>query len=100
MIDIHAHILPGIDDGAQELDSALEMAALAVESGVTILAATPHCVEFSHQPNLWGPELMESIRNFQTELNAACIELTIVPGMEIFGTENVPQLLKEKKSLN
>ena len=99
MIDIHAHILPGIDDGAQELDSALEMAALAVESGVTILAATPHCVEFSHQPNLWGPELMESIRNFQTELKAACIELTIVPGMEIFGTENVPQLLKEKKMI-
>ena len=99
MIDIHAHILPGIDDGAEDLDSALEMAALAAESGVTLLAATPHCVEFARQPNLWGPELMESIRDFQRELNCAGIALTIVPGMEIFGTENVPRLLKEKKMI-
>ena len=99
MIDIHAHILPGIDDGAENLDSALEMAVLAVESGVTVLAATPHCVEFSHQPNLWGPELMDSIRDFQKELDNAGIPLKIVPGMEIFGTENVPALLKEKKMI-
>lgn len=99
MIDIHAHILPGIDDGAQNLDSALAMAVMAAKSGVTILAATPHCVEFSRQPNLWGPELRERIQRFQRELNDACIELTIVPGMEIFGTENVPQLLKEKKMI-
>ena len=99
MIDIHAHILPGIDDGAEDLDSALEMAAMAVESGVTTLIATPHCVEFSRQKNLWGAELKDRIRDFQIQLDQARIPLKIFPGMEIFGTEIVPELLKEKKMI-
>jgi protein-tyrosine phosphatase len=42
MIDIHSHILPGIDDGAQSLDDSLAMARIAVESGTRLLVATPH----------------------------------------------------------
>ena len=42
MIDIHTHILPGIDDGAQSLEDSLEMAKLAVEEGITKLVASPH----------------------------------------------------------
>ncbi len=42
MIDLHSHILPGIDDGAPDLDVSLEMARIAVASGVTVLACTPH----------------------------------------------------------
>lgn len=99
MIDIHAHILPGVDDGAEDLDCALEMAALAVESGVTTLVVTPHCVEFSRQNNLWGTELMGRIQDFRTQLRNAQIPLEILPGMEIFGTENVPALLKEGRAI-
>ena len=43
MIDIHAHILPGVDDGSPSLASSLEMARLALESGVDAMIATPHC---------------------------------------------------------
>ncbi len=43
MIDIHAHILPGMDDGAEDLQDTIEMARIAVESGVTAMVATPHC---------------------------------------------------------
>ena len=99
MIDIHAHILPGIDDGAQNLTDALEMAALAVESGVTVLAATPHCMDFADRSNFWGPELIRQLQNFRTELKKAGIPLTVVPGMEVFGTERVPELLRQKKLL-
>ena len=42
MIDLHTHILPGIDDGAQTLDDALEMARAFVADGVATIAATPH----------------------------------------------------------
>ena len=42
MIDIHAHILPDLDDGSEDMEESLEMAELAVESGVEIMAATPH----------------------------------------------------------
>ena len=42
VIDIHAHILPGLDDGSPSWEDSLEMAAQAVDSGVTAIAATSH----------------------------------------------------------
>ncbi|HBY62333.1 MAG TPA: exopolysaccharide biosynthesis protein [Solibacterales bacterium] len=42
MIDIHSHILPGIDDGAENLEVSLEMLRMAAESGTTDIVATPH----------------------------------------------------------
>lgn len=42
MIDLHTHVLPGIDDGARTLDDSLEMARAFVADGVTEIAATPH----------------------------------------------------------
>ena len=42
MIDIHTHILPEIDDGADSLEDAYEMALMAVRSGMKGLVATPH----------------------------------------------------------
>ena len=42
MIDIHCHILPGIDDGAQSIEDAIEMAKQAVSQGITTIIATPH----------------------------------------------------------
>lgn len=42
MIDLHSHILPGLDDGARSLDDALGMALAAVGDGITAIAATPH----------------------------------------------------------
>ena len=99
MIDIHAHILPGIDDGAEDLDSALEMAALAAQSGVSILAVTPHCVEYARQKNLWDRDLQQQIRQFREAVEQAGIPLQIVPGMEIFGTQRVPELLREGKMI-
>ena len=42
MIDLHTHILPGIDDGAKTLEIAVEMARIAVADGTTVMACTPH----------------------------------------------------------
>jgi protein-tyrosine phosphatase len=42
LIDLHSHILPGIDDGAKDLDSSLAMAIQAVDVGVTKMVCTPH----------------------------------------------------------
>lgn len=99
MVDIHAHILPGIDDGAKDLDHALEMADLAVESGVTILVTTPHCNQYRNPANLWDNELIKHFRDFQAELKKADIPLTIVPGMEIYGTEDTPLYLRDKQMI-
>ena len=45
MIDIHCHILPGIDDGPQHIDESLEMAKIASLDGITTIVATPHIKE-------------------------------------------------------
>ncbi|WP_255585187.1 CpsB/CapC family capsule biosynthesis tyrosine phosphatase [Virgibacillus saliphilus] len=42
MIDIHCHLLPGIDDGSKSLPQTLKMAEQAVEEGITHIIATPH----------------------------------------------------------
>lgn len=97
MIDIHAHILPGLDDGAASVDDALEMAALALRSGVRMLAATPHATAWGGGRNLWGPELHRVVSGFQELLRDAGLNLRILPGMEIMGSPQVPELLKAKK---
>lgn len=42
MLDLHAHVLPGLDDGVRSLDEALELVRAAAAEGVTAIAATPH----------------------------------------------------------
>lgn len=43
MRDVHSHILPGVDDGARDLQESLAMLAAAKEAGVTSIVCTPHC---------------------------------------------------------
>jgi protein-tyrosine phosphatase len=42
LIDLHSHILPGIDDGSPDIATSLEMARMAVADGITVMACTPH----------------------------------------------------------
>ena len=42
MIDIHTHILPGIDDGSRSWEESLKMAQMAVDDGTRVMVATPH----------------------------------------------------------
>jgi protein-tyrosine phosphatase len=59
MVDIHCHILPGLDDGPESLDVSLEMAEMAVAEGITHVMATPHAN--SQYPYI--PELIQSRRD-------------------------------------
>lgn len=69
MIDIHCHILPGVDDGASSLDVSLAMARMAVEDGTRFLVATPH-VDKSLIP-------AQDVRRRVVELQEALDELNI-----------------------
>ena len=63
MIDIHAHILPDLDDGSEDMEESLEMAELAVESGVEIMAATPHSNQMGRFENFQSEQLSEQLLN-------------------------------------
>jgi len=80
MVDIHSHILPGIDDGAWNVDYALRMARVAVADGTTHMIATPH---HYYDYRLPQTELFERVTALQTELSVADIPLTILPGYEV-----------------
>lgn len=99
MIDIHAHILPGLDDGSDSLETSLMMAYAAVESGVTAIIATPHCNQRGLYENYASPELTGRLERLRGEIDAAGIPLDVYQGMEVFGTRDVPRLLREGKLL-
>ena len=47
-VDVHCHLLPGIDDGAKDLEESLAMARLAVADGISTIVCTPHqCGNYS-----------------------------------------------------
>ncbi|MEX2416503.1 MAG: CpsB/CapC family capsule biosynthesis tyrosine phosphatase [Paenibacillaceae bacterium] len=81
MIDLHSHILPGIDDGARTLEDSIEMAQLAVKDGIRLLAATPHHNNgrFSNE----GIVVKQAIDSLNQELSRQNIPLKVLPGHEI-----------------
>lgn len=81
MIDLHCHLLPGIDDGAKDLDAALEMARMAVADGITIVACTPHILPGVY--NNSGPSIIAATARLQHEIDQAGIPLQLVSGADV-----------------
>lgn len=80
MIDLHCHILPGVDDGPAALDEALAMARAHVAAGVTTVAATPHV---SWDIPTTGERVADAVAALSAELGAAGIDLELVTGGEL-----------------
>jgi protein-tyrosine phosphatase len=81
MIDLHAHVLPGIDDGAATMEEAVEVAATAAGEGTAVLAATPH-LRADH-PAVHPEELGERTAELRSSVRDAGIGLEIVAGGEL-----------------
>jgi hypothetical protein len=80
MIDLHSHILPGVDDGSATLQESLEIANAAVEDGIELVAATPHVRDDYPTPVATMELLVDELRAaFQRER----IPLELRPGGEI-----------------
>lgn len=80
LIDIHTHILPGIDDGAKTMEDSLAMARAAVEQGIHTVFATPH-----HQNGYYmnkKQDIVNKVKQFRNCLQDLNIPLTILVGQE------------------
>ena len=81
VIDLHCHMLPGIDDGAPDLDLSLEMARVAVADGITVTACTPHIMPGVYDNT--GELILGAIGSLQAQLDAAEIPLRLVCGADV-----------------
>lgn len=93
LCDLHTHVLPGVDDGAQTMDQALQMLQNAVASDVQYLVVTPHCNVPGTSGN-YRDEVLEE-RFLQLQQAAQELPLTLALGAEARVTEQLPQLLRQ-----
>jgi protein-tyrosine phosphatase len=85
MLDLHCHILPGVDDGPASLQEALTMARFCVKDGITHITATPHC---NRSLRLLRADILPHVKRFNEELARAGLALTVLPGSEIQATDS------------
>ncbi len=80
LIDLHCHIIPGIDDGSPDLQTSLKMARMSVADGVSVIACTPHIIPGVYDNS--GPDIRRHVQSLQFELDAAGINCRLVPGCD------------------
>jgi protein-tyrosine phosphatase len=82
IIDVHCHILPGIDDGAKDMDTSLSMADIAQKEGISTLIATPH-FWYGHYENSYE-EVSKRVEELNVILKSKHINVNILTGQEVF----------------
>lgn len=87
IVDIHNHILPGLDDGPQSIEEAILLVANAVSNGVTHIIATPHHRNGKYMNS--SSVVKEAVVNLNRQLSKKNIPVKILPGQEIYIYSNI-----------
>ena len=96
-VDIHSHIIFGVDDGAQTVEEAMELLRLDREEGVRVVFATPH---YGHE-NLCEPYAGEVSRKFQQlseRLSLSGLPVKILPGTEWYCAEDIVDRIRREEA--
>jgi protein-tyrosine phosphatase len=83
VIDLHCHVLPGIDDGAADLEDSLGMARQAEADGIEVICATPH---IRHDHDVQVHELPVRSEALTRELRSRGVSVEVRPGGEVAET--------------
>ena len=96
MIDIHSHILFGIDDGSKNIETSIEILKDAVDNGVTDIILTPHYIEDSDYScnNIDKEEVFDILKQ---RVKAENININLYLGNEIFINDNISKYIEEKE---
>jgi len=98
MIDLHSHILPGIDDGPKTMKQSLDLARLYVQAGYRQVVATPH-----YMPGTtWMPAasvVKQQVLRINRAIAARGLPLQVLPGMEVAMDTQIPGLLDDDSLL-
>ena len=91
MVDLHCHILPGLDDGPPDMETSLEMAQLAVADGIDTIVATPHVLSGKPLP---AAQIRAATQALNETLRQREIELVVLPGAEVEMQARLPELVR------
>ena len=97
MIDLHCHILPGLDDGSQDLEESLTMAAMAVKDGVETIVATPHSLDGLYTNS--REDILEGVEELTRALAAKRIKLRILPGADVHLAPGLARKLRDGQAV-
>jgi protein-tyrosine phosphatase len=99
VIDIHSHILFGIDDGAAELEQSLALARVYVKSGYRTVVATPHAAVDSLPTESYARTVKGLVNSLNHSLLEQGIELVVMSGMEAGLDPLLPEMVAQRKIL-
>lgn len=97
MIDIHCHILPGVDDGSPDMETSLKLAKEAEKQGITATLVTPHHMDGEYINHLKDVE--RKTIEFQKEIDNHGIKLKVFPGQEVHITGDLLDAIDNKDIL-
>lgn len=97
MIDLHCHMLPGLDDGAADLAMSLEMARIAVADGISTVVCTPHIMPTVYDNT--GPHIRAAVDELQWAVAEAGIALQLLPGADVHIAPDLVQGLRSGRVL-
>lgn len=80
MIDLHSHILPGVDDGAVTLEDAIDMARMAVDDGIQVMACTPHFMPGMYENR--SDDILRRVDQLNDHVSDAGLDLALVAGAD------------------
>ncbi len=92
-IDIHSHIIPGVDDGSRDMETSMALLKMAAENGTTDIIATPHVIDVS--TTLTWDSIRRHVEGLQKEANIRGIPIRIYPGAETELNWDLLELIRE-----
>jgi protein-tyrosine phosphatase len=97
VIDLHSHLLPGIDDGSKDLAMSLAMARVAAADGISTIACTPHILPGVYNNN--GPAIRAAVARFAESIAQAGIPIKIAAGADVHIAPDLVVQLRDGRAL-
>lgn len=94
MIDLHNHILPGIDDGSRDIEDSLQMCAMALDSGVDTIIVTPHSNQMRRFENFYSEYLEQKFSLLKQTVAEEQLPIQLYLGMEIFTSGDLEKKIR------
>ena len=94
-VDIHCHIMPGVDDGSRDMDTSLKMLEIAARDGITDVILTPHHKPLHHNVSVERNKIYT--KRLQEAIDNAGINIRLYSGNEIYYSDETQRELEEGK---